>query len=61
MRVMMPTNAGQSLNGISQTEEVVYQWQTSINPIWNVNNLNTVAFIQNVSTKMVYQAGSTFD
>lgn len=61
MRVMLPTNAGESLNGISQTEEVVYQWQTSINPIWNINKLNTVAFIQNVSTKMVYQAGSTFD
>ena len=61
MRVMLPTNYGESLNGISQTEEVVYQWQTSINPIWNVSELNTVAFIQNVSTKEVYQAGSTFD
>jgi hypothetical protein len=61
MRVMLPTNTGESLNGISQTEEVVYQWQTNINPIWNVNKLNTVAFIQNVSTKVVYQAGSTFD
>ena len=61
MRVMLPTNAGESLNGISQTEEVVYQMQTSIDPAWNVNKLNTVAFIQNVSTKVVYQAGSTFD
>jgi hypothetical protein len=61
MRVMLPTNAGESLNGISQTEEVVYQWQASINPIWNVSKLNTVAFIQNVSTKEVFQAGSTFD
>ena len=61
MRVMLPTNAGESLNGISQTEEVVYQRQTSINPIWNVNKLNSVAFIQNVATKIVYQAGSTFE
>jgi hypothetical protein len=61
MRVMLPTNTGESLGGISQTEEVVYQWQTSINPIWNVNKLHTVAFIQNVSTKVVYQAGSTFE
>ena len=61
MRVMLPTNTGESLNGISQTEEVVYQRQTSINPVWEVNKLNTVAFIQNVSTKVVYQAGSTFD
>jgi hypothetical protein len=61
MRVMLPSNAGESLNGISQTEEVVYQRQTSINPIWVVNHINTVAFIQNISTKVVYQAGSTFD
>ena len=61
MRAMLPTNAGESLNGISQTEEVVYQRQVSINPIWNVNKLNTVAFIQNVATKVVYQAASAFD
>jgi hypothetical protein len=61
MRVMLPTNAGESLNGISQTEEVVYQYQANINPIWNMNKIHTVAFIQNVSTKVVYQAGSTFE
>jgi len=61
MRKMLPTNAGESLSGISQTEEVVFQRQTSINPIWSVNKLNTVAFIQNVATKVVFQAGSTFD
>ncbi len=61
MRMMLPNNAGESLNGISQTEEVVYHWQTSLNPVWNISKLNTVAFIQNVSTKEVHQAGSTFD
>jgi hypothetical protein len=61
MRVMLPSNSGQSLNGISQTEEVVFQRQISINPSWVVNNLHIIAFIQNNNTKEIYQACSTFD
>ncbi len=61
MRVMLPSNAGQSLSGMSQTEEVVFQSQTSINPNWVINNLHVVAFIQNTNTKEVYQTCSTFD
>jgi hypothetical protein len=61
MRVMLPSNTGESLSGISQTEEVVFQRQTSIDPVWVLNKLHTVAFIQNVNTKEVYQAGSTFN
>jgi hypothetical protein len=61
MRVMLPSNAGQSLAGISQTEEVVFQRQTSINTNWMPDKLNTIAFIQNVVTNEVYQASSTFE
>jgi len=60
MRAMLPSNAGQSLSGMSQTEEVVFQRQTSINPNWVINNLHVVAFIQNVNTQEVYQTCSTF-
>lgn len=60
MRTMLPSNSGQSLNGLSQTEEVVFQRQTSINPGWVVNNLHVIAFIQNTNTKEIYQANSTF-
>jgi len=60
MRVMLPSNTGQSLSGISQTEEVVFQYQTAINSNWVVNNLNVVAFIQNTVSKEVYQTSSTF-
>ena len=59
-RAMLPTSSGESLNGISLTDEVVFQRQTSINPSWVTSKLNTVAFIQNVVTKEVYQATSTF-
>jgi hypothetical protein len=60
-RTMLPSSAGESLNGISLTQEVVFQRQTSINPNWVTSKLNTVVFIQNVITKEVYQATSTFD
>jgi len=61
MRVMLPSNAGESLNGISQTEEVVFQYFTNLQPGWVVSNLNTVSFVQNVSTKEIYQTCSTFE
>lgn len=61
MRTMLPSNSGQSLNGISQTEEVVFQRQTTINSNWVVNKLHVIAFIQNTVTKEVYQSSSTFD
>jgi len=59
-RVMLPSSSGESLSSISLTEEVVFQRQTSINSNWIASKLNTVAFIQNVVTKEVYQATSTF-
>lgn len=59
-RTMLPSSAGESLSSISLTDEVVFQRQTSINPIWVTNKLNTVAYIQNVVTKEVYQTTSTF-
>jgi hypothetical protein len=59
-RAMLPSSSGESLNGISLTDEVVFQRQTSINPGWVTSKLNTVAFIQNVVTMEVYQATSTF-
>ncbi len=59
-RAMLPSSAGESLSGISLTDEVVFQRQININPNWVINKLNTVAYIQNVFTKEVYQATSTF-
>lgn len=61
MRIMLPSNAGQSLSGISQTEEVVFQRQTTINSNWVFDNLHVVAFIQNTVSKEVYQSSSTFE
>jgi Outer membrane protein Omp28/PEGA domain len=60
MRTMLPSNNGESLGGINQTDVVVFNWQTTINSGWVISNLNTVAFVQNNVSKEVYQVGSTF-
>lgn len=60
MRVMLPTNEGESLNGIDLSNDVVFKRQTAINSNWNAANLHTIAFIQNKLTKEVYQANSTY-
>ena len=59
MRIMLPSNAGESLDGINQNEDVFFQRQTNISPAWG-GTLHTVVFVQNTVTKEVYQAASTF-
>ncbi|GBD87719.1 PEGA domain protein [bacterium BMS3Abin03] len=59
MRIMLPSDAGESLDGISANEDVVFQRQTNISPAWG-GTLHTVVYVQNIATKEVYQAASTF-
>ena len=61
MRDMLPTNLGEILSNIIQTGEINYQFEEAIFSNWNLNHLNVVAYIQDNSTKEVYQAGSTFE
>ena len=60
MRKMLPTNEGQNLSSLQQSGEETYQFQSAINSGWDISNLNVVAFIQNKTTKEIFQAGSTF-
>jgi len=60
MRKMLPSNAGESLGSIAQTGEGSFQRQVVIDPSWDQTHLNTVVYIQNLDTKEVFQAGSTF-
>lgn len=61
MRKMLPSNTGESLSSIAQTGEGSFQRQVVIDPSWNQAHLNTVVYIQNINTKEVFQAGSTFN
>jgi hypothetical protein len=61
MRDMLPTNLGETLSNIMETGEINYQFEEAIFSNWNLGHLNVVAYIQDISTKEVFQAGSTFE
>lgn len=60
MRKMLPSNQGESLASINQVGVYNFERQITLNSAWIQNNINTIVFIQNTSTKEIYQAGSTF-
>jgi hypothetical protein len=60
MRAMLPTNQGESLSDLQNSQMLNFERQVAINPGWNTAHLNVVAFVQNQQTKEVYQAASTF-
>jgi hypothetical protein len=61
MRDMLPTNIGELISNITRSGEINYQFEKAIISNWNLNRLNVVAYIQDNSTKEVYQSGSTFN
>jgi len=61
MREMLPTNSGEVLSNIIQQGELNFEFENAIGSDWNISHLNTVVYIQDVNTKEVYQAGSTFE
>lgn len=60
MRVMLPSNQGESLSTLVSNQQQIFERSTPINSNWVKEKLNTVVFIQNKITKEVYQANSTF-
>jgi len=44
-----------------QQTELIFKFENAIGSDWNISRLNTVIYIQNINTKEVYRAGSTFE
>jgi hypothetical protein len=61
MRLMLPTNDGEPIRNLINTGEISYEFEDALLSNWNLEHINTVVFIQNITTKEVFQAGSTFD
>ena len=61
MRDMLPSDSGELVSRIIQEGEINYEFSNALGTDWVLANLNTVAYIQNVGTKEVYQSGSTFN
>lgn len=60
IRLMLPSNNGSSLRQLIDEGELLFEFKDVLISDWNLEKLNTVVYIQNTSTKEIYQAGSSF-
>ena len=60
IRLMLPSNDGISLRQLIDEGELLFKFENVLVSDWNLEKLNAVVYIQNMSTKEVYQTGSTF-
>lgn len=59
LRKILPTDDGYSFAGKSTLQQpITLNWNADLLSDWNPDNLHVVAFIQNIQTKEVLQAGS---
>lgn len=58
MRVLLPSNEGISLSSIGSAQ--TYQYENTIDTVWNINKLESVVFIQSSVNKEIQQTGSSF-
>jgi len=60
IRLLLPSNNGSSLRHLIDKGELLFEFEDVLVSDWNLGKLNAVVYIQNMSTKEVYQTGSTF-
>ena len=58
LRLLLPSNEGFVLSSLDGSH--TYQFDNSLDSLWNINKIEAVVFIQKADTKEVYQTGSTF-
>ena len=59
IRLLLPSNNGISLRQLADEGELLFEFEDVLISDWNLEKLSTVVYIQNTSTKEIYQAGST--
>lgn len=60
IRLMQPSINGISLRQLIDQGELSFDFENVLLSDWNTEKLNSVVYIQNTSTKEVYQVGSSF-
>ncbi len=58
LRTLLPSNEGISLASIGNAQ--TYQFENTIDTVWNINKLEAVIFIQSSVNKDIQQTGSSF-
>jgi len=60
-RLMLPSKDGTSVRQLIDQGELIFTFEDALLSSWNLEKLNFVVYIQNKTTKEIYQTGSTFD
>lgn len=60
-RKMLPSSAGDAIVLAPQGESVVFNYNYDENAAWNMDEIALIAFVQNESTKEIYNCGASFD
>jgi len=60
LRFLMPDKFGFRLSDVITSGEKTYLYEDSFGSEWNPEKLRTVCYIQNVTTKEIYQAGTDY-
>lgn len=60
-RKMLPSSAGDAIVLAAQGESVVFNYTYDENTAWNMDEIALISFVQNESTKEIYNCGASFD
>jgi len=60
-RLMLPNKEGTPIRQLIDQGELTFTFEDALLSSWNLEKLNFVVYIQNKTTKEVFQTGSTFD
>jgi len=60
-RLMLPSKDGIPVRQLIDQGEIIFTFEDALLLSWNLEKLNFVVYIQNKTTKEIFQTGSTFD